>query len=104
MVRTTNKQLGEVNKIIELYEVIIPIINTHKESSRLSHLLESWQRGIVKLKEQLKQDVSTKELGFMLRGLKQGLRETPELLKRILGEEKSAALLHEIEIKVGSIF
>ena len=56
------------------------------------------------LKERLKQDISTKELGFMVRGLKQGLRETPALLKRILGEEKGVALLHEIEAKLGSIF
>lgn len=89
-------------KIQNLVTVYEELINLMKETNdaRLANFIESTAQSLSQLKQMLAVGVDPRVGREMLKGLRQGLRETPELLASIT-PELSTKLVAEFEIRLG---
>lgn len=95
----TKTAIIKIQNLVAVYE---QLINLMKEANddQLTHFIESTVQSLSQLKQMLAVGVDPKISREMLKGLRQGLRETPELLASIT-PELGAKLVAELEIRLG---
>lgn len=98
----TETNLAKLKSLAAIYLQLIELL---KESGdeRLATLADSIARSLTQLDEMLAVEVDSKTGREMLKGLRQGLRETPKLIASIV-PERSAQLVAEFEDKLGCKF
>lgn len=98
----TAATLAKVRGLVATYEQLIALLRATGDE-RLAAFAYSAGRSLAHLDETLASEVDAKTSREMLRGLRQGLRETPKLLASIV-PEYSARLVSEFEGKLGCRF
>lgn len=96
----TEEKLARINSIVKAYDELIVLLDEAKDA-RLIAFTDSIRRSTKQLKLMLAQgDISTKAGGEVLKGLRQGLKETPRLLQEI-APELSGELIQRLESTIG---
>ena len=85
--------------MVEVYEQLITLLKETNDA-RLTDFIESTVKSLSQLKQMLAVEINPKIGREMLKGIRQGLRELPELLASIT-PELSTKLVAEFEIRVG---
>lgn len=92
----------KIQSFIEGYEILIQAYKETGNKTLISHA-NSFEESISQLKQMLANGVDPKVGREMIKGLKQGLRETPESISSIV-PEYSEKLITEFETRLGCKF
>lgn len=98
----TEATLSKLHGLVATYEKLIELLK-EADDEQLATVADSVTRSLAQLNEMLAVEVDSKTSREMLKGLRQGLRETPELIASI-APERSAKLVSEFEDKLGCKF
>lgn len=80
--RVGNNNVVEIERLIRAYQALSPLLRK-SEHSVLIRLAESWDVSIGQLVSRLAVTANSKELRAIKSGLRQGLRELPELFASV---------------------
>ena len=83
--------LAELERLMSFHEEL-GLLLKKVESPILTRLAESWDSSILQLRQRLASPLSKTEYGAVKRGLRQGLRELPKLLKSLDGVDHSGLI------------
>lgn len=89
----------KIHNLVAVYEQLIELLKEANDA-RLTNFIESTVQSLSQLKQMLAAEINPKIGREMLKGIRQGLRETPELLASI-SPELSTKLVAEFEIRLG---
>lgn len=95
----TETTIMKIHNMVEVYEQLIKLLKETNDA-RLTNFIESTVQSLSQLKQMLAVGVDQRIGREMLKGIRQGLRETPELLASIT-PELSTKLVAEFEIRLG---
>lgn len=101
-VTMTETSVNKIQSLIVKYELLLQFMRDANDE-RLAELIEDIDQALTQLKHLLAQGVDAKTRREMLKGVRQGLRETPKLLSSIV-PERSAKLMDEFETLIGHRF
>ena len=93
--------LVEIDRLIGYYRSIVPIISS-TECPSLKRLADSWEAVLPQFSQRLTSS-SKHELRLAKKGLRQGLKEVPEIIESIKGLDHSK-LISSIEEKLNIKF
>lgn len=95
----TETTIMKIHNLVAVYEQLIELLKEANDA-RLTNFIESTVQSLSQLKQMLAVEINPKIGREMLKGIRQGLRETPELLASI-SPELSTKLVAEFEIRLG---
>jgi hypothetical protein len=95
----TETTIMKIHNLVAVYEQLIELLKEANDA-RLTNFIESTVQSLSQLKQMLAAEINPKIGREMLKGIRQGLRETPELLASI-SPELSTKLVAEFEIRLG---
>lgn len=95
----TETAITKIQNLVAVYEQLINLMEEANDA-RLTNFIESTVQSLSQLKQMLADGIDPRMGREMLKGLRQGLRETPELLASIT-PELGAKLVAEFEIRLG---
>ena len=95
----TDTTIMKINNLVEVYEQLIKLLKETNDA-RLTNFIESTVQSLSQLKQMLAVEIDSKIGREMLKGIRQGLRELPELLTAIT-PELSPKLMAEFEVRLG---
>lgn len=89
----------KIQNLVAVYEQLISLMKEANDV-RLTNFIESTAQSLSQLKQMLADGIDPKIGREILKGVRQGLRETPELLASI-APELSTKLMVEFETRLG---
>lgn len=95
----TETTIMKIHNFVAVYEQLIELLKEANDA-RLTNFIESTVQSLSQLKQMLAAEINPKIGREMLKGIRQGLRETPELLASI-SPELSTKLVAKFEIRLG---